>query len=322
MTIRWGYSLDQWKPQFDDFVRRRDHERALKTVAVAGFAGIQVSSGTGRWEPTGNPAQIAANFGSVHGLSEVVRACALDGLAAFAVDLGAAYHEDLQGTADPRKAADHDTLLARAVWFADTMAGTGCRILAVRPAPSGAAGAADDDGIASMVAGWNAVGAATAERGVRTVIRFDFLTSLRLDDGWRRLTDAVDPAVVGIAINTGELAAAGTDPLAELSRLGARVEHVVLSNALCEDDSAEFTRPGAEFSVRRSGGQRRVPRWFGELEQPGLVDAEQVVRALVDLDYDGWVIVDTAPSPHPATSALLSGYHVQRVLDPLTRRTT
>jgi inosose dehydratase len=42
----------------------------------------------------------------------------------------------------------------------------------------------------------------------------------------------------------------------------------------------------------------------------------------VDLDYDGWVIVDTAPSPHPATSALLSGYHVQRVLDPLTRRTT
>ena len=29
--IRWAYALDQWKPQFDDFVRRRDHERALKT---------------------------------------------------------------------------------------------------------------------------------------------------------------------------------------------------------------------------------------------------------------------------------------------------
>ena len=42
MSIRWGYALDQWKPQFDDFVRRRDHERALKTIAIAGFAGVRV----------------------------------------------------------------------------------------------------------------------------------------------------------------------------------------------------------------------------------------------------------------------------------------
>jgi inosose dehydratase len=319
MSIRWGYALDQWKPQFDDFVRRREHERAMKTLAVAGFSGVQVSSGTGRWEPLGNPDQMAANFGSVRGFASFAHDCALDGLAAYAVDLGAPFHEDLQGSADPRQAADHGILLARAMWFADAMAGAGCRILSVRPAPSGVAGAADDDAMAAMAAGWNAVGAATAQHGVRTVLRFDFLTSLRLDDGWSRLTDAVDPNMVGIALDTGELAAGGIDPMAELSRLGSRVEHVVLANALAHDESGEFTRPGAEFSVRRSGGGRAVPRWFGDLEEPGLVNAEQVVRALVDLDYDGWVVIDTAPSPHPATSALLSGYHVQRVLNPITR---
>ncbi|HEY6741312.1 MAG TPA: sugar phosphate isomerase/epimerase [Lapillicoccus sp.] len=321
MSIRWGYALDQWKPQFDDFVRRRDHERAFKTIAVAGFEGVQLAGGTGRWEPLGNPDQIAANFGSLDGLAEFVGSCALGAVAAVVVDLGQAFHEDLRGGADPRRPADHDALLARAVWFADAMSRIGSGVLVVRPAPSGAAGAADDDAIAAMAACWTAVGAATAQRGVRTVLRFDFLSSLRIDDGWDRLLDAVDPAVVGVTIDTGELAAAGRDPLAELLRLGPRVDHVILSNALARDDLDEFTRPGAEFSVRRSGGERRIPRWFGELEGPGLVDAEKVVRTLADLDYDGWVVVDTAPSPHPATSALLSGYHLQRVLRPLVRST-
>jgi inosose dehydratase len=321
MSIRWGYALDQWKPQFDDFVRRRDHERALKTISIAGFSGVQLSSGTGRWEPFGNPDQVRANFGSVDGLDRFAHECALSGVVAWAVDLGAAFHEDLLGPADPRRTAHHDVLVTRARWFADAMSGTGAGVLAVRPGPSGAAGGYDDDALAAATAAWNAVGAATKERGVRTVLRFDFLSSLRLDDGWTRLTDAVDPALVRVAVDTGELAAAGLDALAELARLGDRVGYVVLSNALDRDDNGEFTRLGAEFSVRRSGGTRRVPRWFGELEQPGLVDAVEVVRTLVDLDYDGWVVVDTAPSPHPATSALLSGYHVQRVLDPLTRRT-
>ena len=321
MSVRWGYALDQWKPQFDDFVRRRDHERALKTMSIAGFHGVQLSSGTGRWEPFGNPDQVRANFGSVTGLERFARDCALHGVVAWSVDLGAAFHEDLVGTADPRRPDDHDTLLRRAAWFADAQSGTRAAILAVRLTASGAAGAVDDEALAAMVTLWNAVGALTRERGVRTVLRFDFLTSLRSDDGWTRLTDAVDPALVGISVDTGELAAAGLDPVAEIARLGSRVEHIVLSNALDRDEDGEFTRPGAEFSVRRSGGGRRVPRWFGELDQPGLVDSEHVLRALMDLDYDGWVVVDTAPSPHPATSALLSGYYVQRVLDPLTRRT-
>ena len=61
--IRWSYAINQWKPQFDDFVRREQHERALKTISIAGFEGVELTYGTGRWEPLGNPQQLAANFG-------------------------------------------------------------------------------------------------------------------------------------------------------------------------------------------------------------------------------------------------------------------
>jgi inosose dehydratase len=128
MSIRWGYALDQWKPQFDDFVRRRDHERALKTIAVAGFEGVQLAGGTGRWEPMGNPDQIAANFGSVDGLAGFVGSCALGAVTSVAVDVGQAFHEDLRGGADPRRPTDHGTLVARAVWFADAMSRIGSEL--------------------------------------------------------------------------------------------------------------------------------------------------------------------------------------------------
>ena len=71
--IRWAYAINQWKPQFDDFVRREQHERALKTISIAGFEGVELTAGTGRWEPLGNPQQLAANFGSVAGFRDFLR---------------------------------------------------------------------------------------------------------------------------------------------------------------------------------------------------------------------------------------------------------
>jgi hypothetical protein len=54
--IRWGYAINQWKPQFDDFVRREQHERALKTISIAGFEGVELTAGTGRLGAAGQPA--------------------------------------------------------------------------------------------------------------------------------------------------------------------------------------------------------------------------------------------------------------------------
>ena len=61
-----------------------------------------------------------------------------------------------------------------------------------------------------------------------------------------------------------------------------------------------------------------MPRWFAEPGvDGGLVDCAAVVRALVDVGYAGWVVVESDQSPHPAASALLAGYLVQRELHPI-----
>ena len=38
------------------------------------------------------------------------------------------------------------------------------------------------------------------------------------------------------------------------------------------------------------------------------------MRELVAADYDGWVVVESDQSPHPAESAMLNGWTVQKVL--------
>ncbi|HEY4570124.1 MAG TPA: hypothetical protein VIH10_11690, partial [Kribbella sp.] len=81
--IRFAYAINQWKPQFDDFVRREQHERALKTISIAGFEGVELTAGTGRWEPLGNPVQLAANFGSVAGFREFLRSCAVEAVSSW-----------------------------------------------------------------------------------------------------------------------------------------------------------------------------------------------------------------------------------------------
>jgi len=244
--IRWSYAINQFKPQFDDFARRRQHQRALRVVSVSGFDAVELCAGTGRWEPLGNP--------------------------------------------------DH--------------------VLVVRPAPSGAHGPLDDQAIVRLAHAWTEVANAIAEDGVRLALHVDFLSALRLDDGIERLLAATGPEV-GLALDTAEFAIAGIDPVAFLRRHPDRVTHVHLKNATVRDELDEFTQPAAEYTVLRAGGSRVVPRWFLELGEPGLVDSSAFVAALAETGYAGWVVVESDFTPHPATSVMLNGWEVQRVLRPL-----
>jgi inosose dehydratase len=314
--IRWGYAINQWKPQFDDFVRREQHERALKTISIAGFAGVELNAGTGRWEPLGNAQQLAANFGSVAGFGDFVRSCALETVSSWAWDPHERSMEHLTGPLSPLEEKDHHVIVERAGEYAAALAELGGSMLVVRQvAGAGDVGAIDDGAIDTLAACWNAVGAATAAHGIGTALHVDFLSALRRDDSLERLLDRTDESLVGLAVDTGELAAAGTDPVAAIRQHAQRVWHVQLKDALAVDVDEEYLQPHAHWTVRVRGGAREVPRWFAEPGvEGGLVDVEAVVRALVDIGYTGWVVVESDQSPHPATSTLLAGYVVQRDL--------
>lgn len=317
-AVRWGYAINQWKPQFDDFVRREHHERALKTIAIAGFTGVELRSGSGRWEPLGNPLQIAANFGSLTGLGSFVRDCALDTVSSWFWDPFERSTEHLDHGLSPLDAERRTAFVDRARWYAEALVELGGDVLVVRPAPDASAGPLDDAALAALADGWNAAAAAVSASGATLALHPDFVSALRRPGALARVLELTDPELVGLAVDTGELTVAGLDAVAFVREHGARVRHVQLRDALAVDTDEEYLAEAAHWTVRVRGGRRDVPRWFAEPGvAEGLVDTVGVVTALREQAYAGWVVVETDPSPHPATSALLSGYHVQRALAPL-----
>ncbi|MCZ2828824.1 TIM barrel protein [Modestobacter sp. VKM Ac-2986] len=317
--IQWGYALNQWKPQFDDFVRREEHERALKTMSIAGFTGVELTAASGRWEPFGNPQQLEANFGSLAGFREFLTGCRVDAVPAWYYDPQQRFHETLTPALSPLVAEDVTGIVEKAEWFAAALAELGGTVLSVRAAPSGWDVPADaEDVVERLAACWDAVGRATARHGVRTALHVDFLSWLRRPGTLDQLLAATDPDLVGLVVDTGELTVAGIDPLALLQQHAGRVWHVQFKDAFAVDEAQEYLEPHSEYSVRVRGGAREVPRWFGEPgTDGGLVDFAGLTRALVEAGYTGWVVVESDQSPHPAQSALVAGYLLQRELRPL-----
>ncbi|MEV8214023.1 sugar phosphate isomerase/epimerase [Leifsonia sp. NPDC077715] len=318
--IRWGYALNQWDTNIDAFVRKRDHERAFKTISISGFSGVELTAESfGPWEPLGSPEQIANLYGSLEGFRQVLADCALDAVSSYVYDPFIGFDVEMGRGPDPLDPDAAPRITATAIWFAEALEALGGAVLVVRPCGSAwQTGALDDGRIATLAALWNAVGAAIAPFGVSLALHFDFLSALRLDDGLARLLDATDPALVGLAIDTAEFAVSGLDPVAVLERHADRVRHIQLKNAYDVVDEAEALTPHAEQFVRTEGGSRRIERWFFEpTDEGGLVDFESFVRTLARVGYTGWIVVESDQSPHPAESAMVSGWYVQNVLAPI-----
>ena len=316
MAERWGYALNQWKPNFDFFTRREQHERALKTLSAAGFRGVELRAGSGRWEPLGRPEQIAANFGSPAGLVEFLESCGVDAVASFFFDPGERNTEEPAPSRSPIDVDDHAGILESARIFAQFLGEVGGTCLVVRAMPSyWRHGPPAPEQIESAGACWNDVGRMTAALGVRLALHVDFLSLLRTEEDIAALLEQTDSDLVGLALDTAELAIAGVDPVTVAERHGSRVRHVHLKDARNVDIDGEFATADAERQLLLAGGRRGVERWFWELGE-GVVDLQGVVRALRAQSYDGWFIVESDESPDPAASAMLNGWMVQHRLRP------
>lgn len=317
---RWGYAINQWDTNIDTFVRRREHERAFKTISASGFRGVELTAASfGAWEPLGNPRDLTNLYGSLEGFRDVLSECALDGVSSWFLDPSIGFDVELGRGPDPLDPAAAEGIAATAAWFGGALQALGGDVLVVRPVGSAwQTGPLDDERIGVLARCWEAAGRAVAAQGVRLALHLDFLSALRLDDGFARLLDATDPALVGAALDTAELAVAGVDPVAFYRRHAGRVCHVQLKNARAVVDDAEAMTPHADHVVRTAGGTRGVERWFFEpTDEGGLVDAEAFVRALEEGGYAGWVVVESDQSPHPAESTMVSGWYVQKVLRPI-----
>jgi inosose dehydratase len=170
---------------------------------------------------------------------------------------------------------------------------------------------------------WSAVGRATLEVGVRTALHVDFLSPLREPANLATVLELIDPAAVGLAVDTAEFTIAGLDPVEIIRQHPDRIWHVQYKDALAVDTAKEYLVPHAQYSVRQRGGEREIPRWFAEPgADGGLVDFTGVTQALIDIGYTGWIVFESDPSPHPATSTLLGGYLMQEHIRPMFTAST
>ena len=323
-SVRWSYAINQWDPNIDDFVRDEDHERACKAVSISGFAGIELTAGNFLgWEPWGNPNAIRDRYGSLQALRERLRGWAIEAVSSWVLDVSHDFFgaQPMAPGQNPLDPADRAEIARACGWFAEALRELGGSTLVVKPVSSAwQTGPLSDDAIGVLAETWNAAGAVARDQGVRLALHLDFLSALRVEDGLERLLAASDPALVGVALDTAEFAISGIEPVSFAARHPDRLWHVQLKGARETVSDEEALLPGADQWIRIEGGEHQVARWFYEpSDDPGLIDFEALARELAASDYRGWIVVETDGSPHPAKSTMLSGWYVQRVLEPLLR---
>jgi inosose dehydratase len=125
-----------------------------------------------------------------------------------------------------------------------------------------------------------------------------------------RLVAATDPARIGICLDVGHHIVGGGDPVADLRSLGDRVNHVHLKDV--DPDVLADLRAGRFDGV----GDAVRNGLFTELGA-GVLDLDGVIEALVERDYDGWLMVEQDRGFGPPSESAAIG---RRVLAAALRR--
>ena len=319
MAIQWGYSLSAWTHE-ENSVRRDRNERSFKVMSAAGFRGVELQIGSGRWKPLGRPLIISQIYGGVKEFDEYLKSLGIEQIVSWDYDPGAPSFEEDSFGRDPSDPAQHEAICASLVPFIETLAQWQAKALVVRPMRSWwQVAPVTEEKLKAAAACWNTVGAMTAKYGVKVLLRPDWLCAVNSREAIDLLMAETDPALVGLCLNTGELAMVGLDPAALYEAYADRVGLMQFKDARVADTLQEYKKPFAE-DILTNGGERGIDRWFWEMgrcEQPGLVDFPGVMKALRARGYDGWIVVESNQSNDPAASVLFNSWYVQHVLSKL-----
>ena len=131
------------------------------------------------------------------------------------------------------------------------------------------------------------------EAGLRTVFHHHIGTWVETPDETRRLLDMTDPGILGLCFDTGHWAFAGGDPVQGIQEFADRIWHVHFKDH--EPNVARQSRE-QEWDGPTSVGNGV----FCELGR-GDVDFPSVVKALQDIGYSGWIVVEQDVLPGMGT---------------------
>jgi inosose dehydratase len=256
-ALTWGYFADP--AQLAD---------AIRDCADLGYAGTETWGGTYDWwerERPGELRRLLADQG-------VVMAC----LFLFGDWI------------DP---AATDALLADGQRWADAVQELGGNILMLVPGERRADPPYGLDDFARMAETMNAVGAAARTAGATAAMHPHWGTMAESRLEIDVLLDRLDPAAVGFAPDTGQIAKGGADAMPTIARWADRVRHVHM-----KDLAPEWAE------LRAAGVPLRSPEGYAELGQ-GVIDHRPLLDILDRVDYDGWLMAELDEARRPARDA-------------------
>jgi len=163
-----------------------------------------------------------------------------------------------------------------------------------------------DDGWARLVEILETLAAETIAARHRLVFHPHAGTYVETPAEVDRLVAVTDPATVGICLDVGHFLVGGGDPVAALRAFGQRITHVHLKDV--DGDVLDRLRNG---SLGGFGAAIRE-RLFTELGS-GQLDLREILAALAEIEYEGWLMVEQDSSWGPPSEAAAIGRRVLAV---------
>jgi inosose dehydratase len=143
-----------------------------------------------------------------------------------------------------------------------------------------------------LINGLHHIGQLAIKNNMTIVYHHHMGTGVQLSDEIDRLMELTDPALVSLLLDTGHLYFSGSNPYNTLQKHGSRIKHVHLKDI--RDDILKLTMAdNLSFLDAVRSGVFTVP-------SDGCIDFAPIFHSLLDLNYQGWWIVEAEQDPDKA----------------------
>jgi len=233
-------------------------EEALRDCAELGYAGTETGGRIYDWYQRERPGEFETL------------------LKRYGVKMACLFHSG--AWTDP---AQQPTLVADGKRWAEALKSFGGDVLMVVPGPRRADNSSYSQAeFQQMADAMNETGLQARAAGIITAMHPHWGTAAETREEIELLLSLLDPAVVGFAPDSGQIAKGGADPVPIFRKYATRIQHVHL-----KDLSPEWEE------MKRAGVPLRSPAGYAELGE-GLVDFPAIFQIIKDVGFSGWLMAE------------------------------
>ncbi len=266
-----GHTLLTW----DVFAHPENIERGIRDIAGLGFAGTETGGSLYDWWEQHRPGQ----------LKRILQDSEIPMVTLF-------------HSGNWTEPEEEGRLLADARRWSDAIAELGGEMLMLVPGRRRDTPPYGLDDFKQMAEIMNRAGQIANNAGIGASMHPHWGTAAATRLEIELLLSLLDPALVGFAPDTGQIAKGGADPVPVIARWADRIRYVHLKDLAV----------GWE-EQRAAGVPLRSPEGYAELGQ-GTIDFPRVLAILDRAAYDGWLMaeLDEAKRPARESATLAKGY--------------